>query len=437
MVGSAVGSGALVIPFTRPRGDKAGYRKSGLNRNKEGSVRKINGKVYIDFTYMGERVREPAGLDWDEKNGKHVREQLDKIIVSIKSGTFRFAEIFPHSKKRNYFREKESQVYGLKKTPDQVLLKDYIGVWYDLLKDSGRISERSLLGYKAYLDLYLVPFFGEMSFANLNSGTFERFISWAKEQRYVKKEIKNETINKFFVPLKIICKSAAIEFGWGNTYSPFFGFKKLPEGDSYEKIFPFSIEEQRKLISQIPDHWKPYFRFAFCSGLRQGEQHGLKPEDIDWENNLLHIRRAITLDIDGKIIEGRTKNKYSRRTMKLTPVMYGVLQEQKKIYDRFKGEYFFCNTCGRMVKPQNLRRNVWRPALKKAGLKVREMKQTRHTFATVALSCGENPLWIAKVMGHRNTEMIIKVYGKYIENAVGSEDGCRFDQVLKGNNGEA
>ena len=45
------------------------------------------------------------------------------------------------------------------------------------------------------------------------------------------------------------------------------------------------------------------------------------------------------------------------------------------------------------------------------------MKQTRHSFATVAMSCGENPLWIAKVMGHKNTEMIIKVYSKYIENA--------------------
>jgi len=432
-MGSVV-SGALIIPLERPRGDKARYRKFGLNRNKEGSVRNINGQVYIDFLYLGERVREPAGLDWNERNAKHVREQLDKIIASIKSGAFRFAEVFPHSKKRNHFQEKEIQAYGLKKTPDQVLLKDYIWTWYGLVKNSKRISERSLLGYKAYLELYLIPFFGEIAFADLNSGTFERFISWAREQRYVKKEIKNETINKIFVPLKMICRSAAVDFAWGNTYSPFFGFKKLPQGDPYEKISPFSIEEQKKLISQIPDHWKPYFRFAFCSGLRQGEQLGLKPEDIDWENKLLHIKRAITLDENGKIIEGRTKNRYSRRTIKLTPIMYGALEEQRRVYDRFKGEYFFCNTHGCMVKPQNLRLHVWLPALKKAGLKVREMKQTRHTFATVALSCGESPLWIAKVMGHRNTEMIIKVYGKYIENALGSEDGCRFDQVIKGIN---
>jgi integrase len=430
-------TGALVIPSKKVRKDQGKGRKAGLNKNREGSVRKINGRAYVDFIYMGERVREPSGLGWDEKNAKIVREQLDKIIVSIKARTFRFGEVFPHSKRKEYFQEKEARVQGFKKTPDQVFLKDYISTWYTTLKGTGRTSQRTLFGYKAYLDLYLTPFFGDMTFADLNPGTFEKFISWAKKQRYRKDEIKNETVNKVFVPLKIICKRAAIEYGWGSTYNPFFGFKKLSEGDPYESIFPFKVEEQKALTKEIPDHWKPYFKFAFCSGLRQGEQDGLKPEDIDWDKRLLHVRRAITLNEEGKIMEGNTKNRYSRRTIKLTPSMYCILEEQKKIYDQFKEKYFFCSTNGGMVHPSNLRRNAWRPALEKAGLKIREIKQTRHSFATVALSCGENPLWIAKVMGHRNTEMIIKVYGKYIENAAGTEDGCRFDQVIKGNNEEA
>jgi integrase len=50
------------------------------------------------------------------------------------------------------------------------------------------------------------------------------------------------------------------------------------------------------------------------------------------------------------------------------------------------------------------------------------MKQTRHSFATYHLSRGKNPLKIAKVMGHRNAEMVIKVYSKYIESAVGLGD---------------
>jgi len=35
-------------------------------------------------------------------------------------------------------------------------------------------------------------------------------------------------------------------------------------------------------------------------------------------------------------------------------------------------------------------------------------------------------------MGHRNMEMIIKVYSRYLENAGGSEDGAIFNNIYKG-----
>ena len=146
---------ATIIKFPQEAKHSKKARKSGLNRNKEGSVRKLNAKVYVDFMYLGERVRESSGLTWNDKNAKHVREQLDKIIVGIKSGTFRYAEIFPNSKNADYFTEKERLLFGLNKTPGQVIFKDYAWAWYNLLKDSGRVSERTLWGYKSYLNLYL------------------------------------------------------------------------------------------------------------------------------------------------------------------------------------------------------------------------------------------------------------------------------------------
>ncbi|MDL1976338.1 MAG: DUF3596 domain-containing protein [Deltaproteobacteria bacterium] len=126
-------STAKVIPFPRSNHDsKNRSRKHGLNTNKEGSVRKINGKVYIDFRYLGERVREYSGIDWNKTNAKHVREQLDKIVVAIKSGTFRFAKVFPESKKARRFSKKERALSGVKKPPEEVLVRDHIWVWYNL-----------------------------------------------------------------------------------------------------------------------------------------------------------------------------------------------------------------------------------------------------------------------------------------------------------------
>jgi integrase len=35
------------------------------------------------------------------------------------------------------------------------------------------------------------------------------------------------------------------------------------------------------------------------------------------------------------------------------------------------------------------------------------------------------------LMGHRNTEMIIKVYTRYVENRNGSPDGSRLDKAFR------
>lgn len=185
---------------------------------------------------------------------------------------------------------------------------------------------------------------------------------------------------------KIICKSAALEYGWADSFKPFFGFRKLQEDDPYEDIHPFSIQEQRRLINRLPDHWKPYFRFAFASGLRAGEQIAIRPEDIDWERGFLHIRRAMTLDAVGKRVLGRTKNRCSRRTVKLIPAMLAALKAQAEICQEFKGRYFFCIRTGACIDINNLRDRAWRTALKKAKIPYLEMKQTRHTFATMGLS---------------------------------------------------
>jgi integrase len=54
------------------------------------------------------------------------------------------------------------------------------------------------------------------------------------------------------------------------------------------------------------------------------------------------------------------------------------------------------------------------PALQRANDKYRTPYQTRHTFASMLLSRGENPLWVAEQMGHKDWGMIRKVYGRWI-----------------------
>lgn len=149
----------------------------------------------------------------------------------------------------------------------------------------------------------------------------------------------------------------------------------------------------------------------------------MKSDDIDWAKDTVNICKAMTLDEEGHRVEGKTKNQYSRRKIQLSPTMKSALLEQKAISDELGSEYLFCTTHGHLLNHANLCNRVWTPALKEAGIPYRPMIQTRHSFATTALTLGENPLWIAHIMGHRDTDMIIKVYTKFVSDTANSLDG--------------
>ena len=44
----------------------------------------------------------------------------------------------------------------------------------------------------------------------------------------------------------------------------------------------------------------------------------------------------------------------------------------------------------------------------------RQPYNLRHTYASQLLSQGENPAFIAKLLGHRNIAMVVAHYGKWI-----------------------
>ena len=260
---------------------------------------------------------------------------MDKIIIAIRDGSFCFASVFPNSKKTDYFSDQEHFLLGKNIDPEHLLLKDYAWEWHRTHKESGRVTERTLLSYKEQIRLHLIPYFENYSFKELNAARLDDFVTWARKQKYKQKTASNKSINKYLVPMRMICTHAAIKFDWGAIYNPFFEFKKLREESNSSKTTPFSVEEQSKTIMTLPDQWKPYFQFAFCSGIRQGEQLALKIKNIDWSKNVIHIRRANTLDENGHQIIGKTKNKYSRRTLELFPIMREALLIQEKTSKKY------------------------------------------------------------------------------------------------------
>src|SRR5262249_54366453 len=64
---------------------------------------------------------------------------------------------------------------------------------------------------------------------------------------------------------------------------------------------------------------------------------------------------------------------------------------------------------------------VWYPA--KAGLRSRDLYNTRHTFATPTLASGGDPGWVAKMLGDTTLTMLVTRYYGYVPNLV-RQDGA-------------
>ena len=69
------------------------------------------------------------------------------------------------------------------------------------------------------------------------------------------------------------------------------------------------------------------------------------------------------------------------------------------------------------------------PLLRYLDIAKRRPYQTRHTTATLMLASGENPEWIARLMGHANTQMLFTVYSRFVPNLT-RQDGLAITGLL-------
>ena len=409
-------SHSKIIKFPAIRDERKRERApDAINVGKKGRVYSRGGNLWVDFYYLSERVREPSGLLDTLSNKRKLRKQLDLIVAEIENGVFRYAQRFPHSRKKEYFSELEGRASP--KDPNDLCFGDYVKKWWKDMEPGMTASQ--IRDYTSILNTHHLPYFAKLPFNEFSPVQMKKYLAHLKGKKTPrKKPISAKRIQNIMIPLRVIVRDAFDEYGWNDLSDPFSGLR-LPKVKRI-RVFPFSFKEWKTLMEYMPGWYKPYFDFAVETGLRPSEQVALKWPAIDDEAVHIELSRVRNLEKE----ELKTAESY--RSIAIRPAMRKTLEEQLQLTADYESPYVFINTYGRPILQDKLR-ELWTRVMKKSGLKYRRMYETRHTFASWALASGESPEWVAKTLGHVDTSMVYRTYGRYIPNLT-RKDGSAFER---------
>ena len=389
--------------------------------------RKETGKLYLDFFYQGLRLREQTALKDTPTNRKKVEQLLAKVEAKILLDDLDYAEFFPGSKNlqklglNNAAKNQSLQPAQIENTQPAVetpLFNDFSDQWFDESKIQWRASH--VRNVSSILDSSLKPAFGKKHIGDITKADILAFrTKLAKRKgRGATGLVSPKTINSHMSILRMVLDEAAERFDFETPYK---NIKPLKLQKTH--IEPFSLHEVQRIIDNVRPDYCNYYTVRFFTGMRTGEVDGLKWKNVDFAKREILVRETL---INGET--EYTKTDGSQREIPMFGQVYDALKTQYSATGHMS-QYVFCNQLGQPLDHNNVTKRVWYPLLKTLGLTKRRPYQTRHTAATLFLASGENPEWVARMLGHSSTEMLFKVYSRYVPNAT-RMDGSAFERLL-------
>jgi integrase len=345
-----------------------------------------NESVIIDFVYRGVRCRETIRVKPTATVIKDISRKREAILYEIDMGTFDYANHFPNSKNALKFSNNKGSL---------ITIEHALKLW--LKKTERRCQYSTMKGYNGAVYAHLIPAFGNIT---LDKFSLEHLHHWLNGLN-----VTNKRINNVLSPLRQVFYDAFCD-GLIDK-NPMDRFRNFPI-ESREPN-PFKPAEVASILEQLEGQNSNLIQFAFWTGMRTSEYIALTWDNVDFERKRCHVRTAV---VYGR--EKTTKTKSGLRTIELQPQALDTLRSQQTFTS--SGCIFLDDKTGRPWKDsQAIRKRIWIPALERAGIEYRNPYQTRHTFASTMLSRGENPMWVAQQMGHKDWGMIRQVYGRWIK----------------------
>jgi len=377
--------------------------------------------LYFDFKYYGKRVEISSGREDSPENRELAMSTFAGFRDKNSQGTFRFGEAFPGAspKLKAFFAAKEATAII---APEDVNLGEYVPTWYrDVWALLG--SESKKYDYKIAIDLWIVPFFGGMSFFDLNSSAVGKFIHSLRHKRgeHAGKPLSGGRIRHILAALRAIWKDAAEKYRW-ELPDPFQDVpEQMPEivsvdecknnaGGTPKKVVeprvPLRFNDFMAYLGKIDEWYRPVAELWMLTGIIPTEMAGLARSDI--QDGYLYVHRSTFRGVATE----KEEAKYRSRRVRITVAI-------QKVLDIFLAR---AGGSGRLITLKGGKpfthcafSEAWLNAEEAAQLPHRVPGVLRHSFAVWALSIGIDKNRLVSLLGHGSKRTVYVEYSKYVE----------------------
>lgn len=343
--------------------------------------------VRMEFLYRHQRCRETVRVAPSTENLKKIHQKLERVKMLIQFGEFDYCKEFPESKQAFQFSDNKAA---------HMTIEQMMTQWYEQSYRNWAFSTEK--ANRGRMDNHVIPNFGKII---VDDFTPSRFREW---QRTAK--VSGKTVNEVHSLL-----SQAFDFLVYDDIvenNPMKRVKRLKH--KVKEVQPFTPEEREKILTALPEGYaRDFYEFAFWTGLRTGEQIGLRWKNVDIDKGYIYVRESV---VKGKLVGLKTAS--SNRNHELSKQALQVLKRIKSYSN--ESEYVFLDprTHERWKNDGVLRERFWKKAFENSIVRYLKPYSCRHTYASTMLSNGAIPMWVAKQLGHKDLSMLLKHYGRYI-----------------------
>lgn len=267
---------------------------------------------------------------------------------------------------------------------------------------------------------HLIPHFGTVPLDNILPIHVQEYVNQAM------KTYKPETVKKDIAVLSFVMQHA-VENGLCKS-NPVTKSIRLPKIERADKTA--YTQEQYDIAYEFAKSYPDGLSIMLLleTGISRSELLGLTWDDFDSERGVIHIRQGLVSYKDADegcvTVSDGLKNEYRRRSIPIVePELLKRLREKPRKITYTVGNteisvettHIFHSPEGKPYQPNNWNNRVflrYMNALVKAHPEIPKLSahELRHSACTRLIRGGVPPLVVARILGHCNMDMIMKIY---------------------------